>query len=160
MDGILDTPLESFAKFLEAHVMAQLIITRMVLPGMLERGSGTIMTMTSGAAYVDPQGPPGQGGAGLGYGIGKAAGHRLVPYVRAEFGSRGIRSYNVDPGYVSTERNRLTTAEDGMDPTKGAPVEVIGAVVAWLATSPEAQELDGTNVQAQPFCREHQLYDF
>ena len=39
MDGILDTPLDSFHKFLEAHVMAQLILTRMVLPGMLERGA-------------------------------------------------------------------------------------------------------------------------
>jgi NAD(P)-dependent dehydrogenase (short-subunit alcohol dehydrogenase family) len=160
MDGILDTPLESFANFLEAHVMAQLIITRSILPGMLERGSGTIMTMTSGAAYVDPTGPPGKGGAGLGYAIGKAAGHRLVSYVKAEFGERGIRSYNVDPGYVSTERNRLTTADDGMDPSSGAPVEVIGAVVAWLATSPEAVAFDGTNVEAQPFCRARHLYEF
>jgi NAD(P)-dependent dehydrogenase (short-subunit alcohol dehydrogenase family) len=160
MDGILDTPFESFVKFLEAHVLAQLIITRMVLPGMLERGSGIVMTMTSGAAYVDPGGPPGKGGPGLGYAIGKAASHRLVPYLKAEFGDRGILSYNVDPGYVSTERNRLTTAEDGMDPSKGAPVEVIGAVVAWLATSPDAAALDGTNVEAQPFCREHRLYEF
>jgi NAD(P)-dependent dehydrogenase (short-subunit alcohol dehydrogenase family) len=160
MDGILDTPLESFEKFLEAHVMASLIITRMVLPGMLERGSGTVMTMTSGAAYIDPTGPPGKGGAGLGYAIGKAASHRLVSYVKAEFASRGILSYNVDPGYVSTERNRLTTADDGMDAAKGAPVEVIGAVVAWLATSPDAAALDGTNVEAQPFCKAHGLYDF
>ncbi|MCI4318465.1 MAG: SDR family NAD(P)-dependent oxidoreductase, partial [Thermoplasmata archaeon] len=76
MDGILDTPIEAFARFLEAHVIAQLIITKMILPGMLERGAGIVMTMGSGAGYTDPPGPPGGGGWGLGYAVGKAAGHR------------------------------------------------------------------------------------
>jgi NAD(P)-dependent dehydrogenase (short-subunit alcohol dehydrogenase family) len=160
MDGILDTPFDAFEKFLEAHVLAQLVITRMALPGMLERGAGTIMTMGSGAGYTDPPAPPGQGGWGLGYAIGKAAGHRLVGHVKAEFGSRGIRSFNVNPGYVRTERNQLTAADDGMDPSLGAPPEAIGAVVAWLATSPEAEALDGTNVEAQDFCRAKGLYDW
>ncbi|HKA03289.1 MAG TPA: SDR family oxidoreductase [Acidimicrobiales bacterium] len=160
MDGILDTPFEAFEKFLEAHVLAQLVITRMVLPGMLERRSGVIMTMGSGAAYIDPPAPPGQGGWGLGYAIGKAAGHRLVGHVKAEFGSRGIRSFNINPGYVRTERNSLTAEDDGMDPSLGAPPEAIGAVVAWLATSPDAAALDGANVDAQDFCRAKELYDW
>jgi NAD(P)-dependent dehydrogenase (short-subunit alcohol dehydrogenase family) len=160
MDGILDTPFDAFEKFLEAHVLAQLVITRMVLPGMLERGSGTIMTMGSGAGYTDPPGPPGKGGWGLGYAIGKAAGHRLVGHVKAEFGGRGIRSFNINPGYVRTERNQLTTADDGMDSSLGAPAEAIGAVVAWLATSSDAEALDGTNVEAQELCRAKGLYDW
>jgi NAD(P)-dependent dehydrogenase (short-subunit alcohol dehydrogenase family) len=160
MDGILDTPFEAFEKFLEAHVLAQLVITRMVLPGMLERGTGIIMTMGSGAGYTDPPAPPGQGGWGLGYAIGKAAGHRLVGHVKAEFGSRGIRSFNINPGYVRTERNSLTAEDDGMDPSLGAPPEAIGAVVAWLATSPEADALTGTNIDAQDFCRAKELYDW
>jgi NADP-dependent 3-hydroxy acid dehydrogenase YdfG len=141
-------------------VLAQLVITRMVLPGMLERGSGTIMTMGSGAGYTDPPGPPGKGGWGLGYAIGKAAGHRLVGHVKAEFGGRGIRSFNINPGYVRTERNQLTTADDGMDSSLGAPAEAIGAVVAWLATSSDAEALDGTNVEAQELCRAKGLYDW
>ncbi len=160
MDGVLDTPFEAFEKFLEAHVLAQLVITRMVLPGMLERGTGIIMTMGSGAGYTDPPAPPGQGGWGLGYAIGKAAGHRLVGHVKAEFGSRGIRSFNINPGYVRTERNSLTAEDDGMDPSLGAPPEAIGAVVAWLATSPEADALTGTNIDAQDFCRAKELYDW
>jgi len=160
MDGILDTPFEAFEKFLEAHVLAQLVITRMVLPGMLERGAGTVMTMGSGAGYIDPPAPPGQGGWGLGYAIGKAAGHRLVGHVKAEFGSRGIRSFNINPGYVRTERNSLTAEDDGMAPSLGAPPEAVGAVVAWLATSPDAAALDGTNVDAQEFCRAKELYDW
>lgn len=134
MDGILETPIEAYEKFLEAHVIAPLILTRMALPGMLDRGHGTIMTMGSGAGTTDPPAPPGQGGWGLGYATGKAAGHRLVGHFKAEFGGRGIRSFNINPGYVRTEYNQLTTADDGMDPTQGAPPKAIGAVVAWLAT--------------------------
>jgi NAD(P)-dependent dehydrogenase (short-subunit alcohol dehydrogenase family) len=162
MDGILETPIEAYEKFLEAHVIAQLILTRMALPGMLQRGRGTIMTMGSGAGTTDPPAAPGKGGWGLGYAIGKAAGHRLVGHVKAEFGGRGIRSFNINPGYVRTERNQLTTADDGMDPAQGAPPEAIGAVVAWLASAAEADadELDGAYIDAQDLCRTRELYAF
>ena len=160
MDRILDTPFEAYEKFLEAHVLSPLVITRMVLPGMLERGGGMFMTMGSGAGTLDPPAAPGHGGWGLGYGIGKAGGHKLVGQLKAEYGDRGIRTYNIDPGYVSTERNRLTTEEDGMDPSLGAPPEAIGAVVAWLATSTDAVPLDGSYVKAQELCRELRLYQF
>ncbi|MCI4318464.1 MAG: SDR family NAD(P)-dependent oxidoreductase, partial [Thermoplasmata archaeon] len=79
---------------------------------------------------------------------------------KAEFASSGILSFNINPGYVRTERNQLTTGDDGMDSSAGAPPEAIGAVIAWLATSPEAVEMNGVNVEAQDFCRERGLYEF
>ena len=39
----------------------------------------------------------------------------------------------------------------------GAPPEVIGAVVAWLCTSDEADEFNGLNIEAQYFCHERGL---
>jgi NAD(P)-dependent dehydrogenase (short-subunit alcohol dehydrogenase family) len=161
MDGILDTPIEAFDSFLEAHVIAQIVITRGVLPAMLERQRGLIVTVTSGAAYREPPAGPGHGGWGLGYAIGKAAGHRLAGQLRAEFGDRGIWAFNLDPGYVRTERNQLTTADDGMDSTAGAPPEAIGAVLAWMAMDPEATGIaNGSNVEAQALCRRLGLYDW
>ncbi|MYL08413.1 MAG: hypothetical protein F4015_02780 [Acidimicrobiia bacterium] len=47
-------------------------------------------------------------------------------------------------------------AQFGFEDT-GQPADVIGAVVAWLATDPEASELNGTNVEAQFFCHERGL---
>jgi NAD(P)-dependent dehydrogenase (short-subunit alcohol dehydrogenase family) len=155
MDRFLDTPLDAYEKFLEAHVMAQLILTRMALPGMLERGSGTVMTMGSGAAYNDPPAPAGEGGWGLAYAIAKAGGMRLVGHLKAEFAARGIRSFNIEPGYVSTERNQVI--DDGHDHSAGASPAVVGAAVAWLATSPEAAALDGANVSAQDLARDRRL---
>ena len=156
MDLILDTPIDAYDKFLEAHVIAQLILTKMALPGMLERGSGTIMTMGSGAAYTDPPAPAGEGGWGLGYAIAKAASFRLVGHLVVEFKGTGLRAFNIDPGYVSTERNQFVA--DGLDHSTGAPPAAVGSVVAWLATASQADELHGTNVHAQELCRTMDLY--
>jgi NAD(P)-dependent dehydrogenase (short-subunit alcohol dehydrogenase family) len=154
MDLILDTPIEAYDHFLEAHVIAQLILTKMALPGMLERGGGTIMTMGSGAGFTDPPAPAGQGGWGLGYAIAKAASHRLVGHLVVEHPE--IRAFNIDPGYVSTERNQFVA--DGFDHSSGASPAAIGAVVAWLATDPASEPYRGTMVDAQGLCRTRALY--
>jgi len=61
--------------FLMAHGVAPIRISQMLLPGMIERGQGTFITISSGAGYMFyPQSPR----PGLGYRIGKAAGHTLV----------------------------------------------------------------------------------
>jgi hypothetical protein len=33
----------------------------------------------------------------------------------------------------------------------------VGAVVAWLMTDPEADSMNGQNIEAQDFCRERRL---
>jgi NAD(P)-dependent dehydrogenase (short-subunit alcohol dehydrogenase family) len=159
MDTILDTPVEEYEKFLLAHGVNAIRIVQLALPGMLERGRGTVITISSGAGTNwYPQGIPGHGGVGLGYRIGKAAGHTIVGSVLSEYGDQGIRAFNVDPGFVATERNQLDAADMGFDPSFAAPPQAIGAVVAWLATSPDAEALLGTDIAAQPFALERALY--
>ncbi|HLG66259.1 MAG TPA: SDR family NAD(P)-dependent oxidoreductase [Acidimicrobiales bacterium] len=154
MDTILDTPIEQYPLFLMAHGVAPIRITQLLLPPMLERGGGTFVTISSGAGYnFYPQGPR----PGLGYRIGKAAGHTLVGSILAEYGDRGIRAFNVDPGFVLTERNSLDAGEFGFDPSWAAPPAAVGAAVAWLVTSPAADELQRQNVSAQQVALEQQL---
>jgi NAD(P)-dependent dehydrogenase (short-subunit alcohol dehydrogenase family) len=161
-EALLDTPVAAVEHFVEAHAIAPLLLTQMALPGMLERRRGTIMTMSSAVAYRDVPAPPGRGGWGIAYSIGKAAGHRLVSHVHAELADCGIRAFNISPGYVRTERNELV--DDGLEGTidkaTGAPTEAIGAVVAWLATSADADAYDGLEVDAQQLCRDLRLYPF
>jgi hypothetical protein len=45
----------------------------------------------------------------------------------------------------------------GFDASLGAPPDVVGAVVAWLVTDPEAEGMNGVNIEAQDFCRERGL---
>jgi NAD(P)-dependent dehydrogenase (short-subunit alcohol dehydrogenase family) len=154
MDQFLDTPLELLDAHLEANVMSPLALTKAVLPGMLDRGSGWVVNITSGAGYADPPAAAGKGGWGLGYGMSKGALHRAAGILALELGDRGIHAYNVQPGFISTERMVQDMAEFGFDASTGAPPDVVGAVVTWLVTDPAAAEPNGRNLEAQDVCRE------
>ena len=157
MDRFEDTPLELLDAHLEANVMAPLAITKQLLPGMVRRGSGTIVNITSGAAYHDPTAAAGEGGWGLGYAISKGALHRIAGILALELRDRGIRAYNVQPGFIATERMAQDMGGFGFDSSAGAPPDVVGAVVAWLVTDPGAADLNGSNLEAQDVCRDLHL---
>ena len=154
MDRFVDTPLELLDQHLEANVMAPLTLIAHLLPSMLARGSGTIVNITSSAGYEDPPAPAGDGGWGLGYALSKAALHRVAGVLAVELGERGIRAYNIQPGFVATERMAQDMAAFGFEASSGAPADVVGAVTAWLVTHPEAVQPNGGTVQAQDVCRE------
>jgi NAD(P)-dependent dehydrogenase (short-subunit alcohol dehydrogenase family) len=157
MDRFVETPLELLDAHLEANVMAPLALTKVVLAGMLERGSGWIVNITSGAGYADPPAAAGEGGWGLGYGMSKGALHRVAGILALELGDRGIHAYNVQPGFIATERMFQDMAEFGFDASSGAPPDVVGAVVAWLVTDPAAAEPNGRSLEAQDVCRDLRL---
>jgi NAD(P)-dependent dehydrogenase (short-subunit alcohol dehydrogenase family) len=159
MDTILDTPLDEYAKFIDAHATNPIRIAQLLLPGMLDRGHGCFITITSGAGYeFYPRNAPGAAGVGLGYRIGKAAGHTLVGSILAEHANAGIRAFNLNPGFVATERNSLDAKELGFDPAAAAPPAVVAAVVAWMATKPEADALMFQNNDAQSIALERNLH--
>jgi NAD(P)-dependent dehydrogenase (short-subunit alcohol dehydrogenase family) len=155
MDSFLDTPIDLHEKHLEANVLAPIVLTKLVLPQMLERGEGYIVNVASGAGASDPPAAAGKpGGWGLGYGMSKGALHRLAGILTVELGDRGIVAYNLSPGFVATERIAIDMGTFGFDASKGAPPDVVGAVVAWLVTTAEGRALNGTWVEAQDKCRE------
>jgi NAD(P)-dependent dehydrogenase (short-subunit alcohol dehydrogenase family) len=157
MDRFEDTPLELLDLHLEANVMSPLALTKRLLPGMLDRGAGTVVNISSGAAYNDPPAPAGEGGWGLGYAISKGALQRIAGILALELGGKGIRAYNVQPGFIATERMFQDMGNFSFDATTGAPPDVVGAVVAWLVTDPAAAEPNGRNIEAQDVCRELHL---
>jgi NAD(P)-dependent dehydrogenase (short-subunit alcohol dehydrogenase family) len=159
MDRLLDTPLELLALHLEANVMAPLALIKAFLPGMLERGSGLIVNISSGAGTHDPPRPAGEGGWGLGYGISKGALHRVAGILSLELADSGVRVYNVQPGFIATERMAQDMGQFSFDASGAAPPDVVGAVVAWIATDPDAAEAragqtDGRAIESQDTCRE------
>ena len=157
MDQILDTPVELLDRHLEANVMAPIILTKLVLPQMVARGEGFIVNITSSAGNEDPPAPAGSGGWGLGYGMSKGALHRQAGMLAVELGDRGIYAFNLHPGFVATERIAIDMAEFGFDANAGAPADVVGAMTAWLVTSPDARALNGAWLEAQDKCRELRL---
>jgi len=71
------------------------------LPGMLERGRGSIVTMASSAARVTSGGPI---GAPTGYAVAKAGVVRLTQEVAKEVAPRGVRVNCVAPSTILTKR--------------------------------------------------------
>jgi len=156
MDLFMETPIDLIRAQMEANFFAPLVIDKLVLPQMVERGDGIIVDITSASGFGDPTAPAGQGGWGMGYGTSKGAFHRIAGFLAAELGDRGIRCFNVQPGLIATERIAQDMAKFGIE-NNGAPVEVLGKVVRWLCTDPEAAQFTGRNIEAQFFCHERGL---
>lgn len=156
MDRFIDTPVDLIEKQVYANAIAPLHINKMVLPGMIARGQGTLISISSASGYADPTLPPGDGGWGLGYGMSKACLHRVAGHLATELAGTGVRCYNVQPNLIATERIAADMAEFGIE-NNGAPADVIGVVITWLLTDPEAASYNGHNIEAQFFCHERGL---
>ncbi|MBW8825241.1 MAG: SDR family oxidoreductase [Acidobacteria bacterium] len=135
-----------------ANAIHPLLLVTLVLPHMIERGHGCIVNVVSGAGERDPAAPALAGGWGVLYGMSKAALRRISGVVAVEAGAQGVRCFSVDPGFVKTA---VVGALPGFDKLDGFPVDVPAAVIAWLATSPEAAALNGQMIAAQTFAQEH-----
>jgi len=164
MTPILELDVTTVETKLDANVVAQLLLCQLVLPPMLERGNGTIINMSSAVALSDPPAPAGQGGWGFAYAMTKGAFHRMAGILAVELGPQGIFAFNVEPGYVVTERMAVNQEALGYQGRyRGAPPSVPGAVVAWLAAqgadaSAEAVQHNGGTIAAQPFALERGLH--
>jgi len=146
----------------DGNVFAQIHITQRVLAHMLARGrGGRIINMTSGSALIDPPAPAGRGGWGFAYAASKAAFHKLAGILHVEHGGDGIRAFNVNPGFILTEAQKAMHGGDQFGGAfAGAGPEVPAAVIAWLATHPDANDLSGgRHVDAQRLCEELQLVE-
>jgi NAD(P)-dependent dehydrogenase (short-subunit alcohol dehydrogenase family) len=160
MTLLLDLTPELMRTKFEANVLAQLLLTQALLPGMLDQGGGFVVNLSSAVALVDPPAPAGQGGWGFAYAMSKGAFHRMAGFLAVEFGARGIVSFNIEPGFVMTEVMQVNAREHGLEGHYvGAPPTVPAAVIAWLVTDPAALELTGQTVRAQKFALERGLHE-
>ena len=115
-----------------------------------------IFNITSGCAYCDPKKPAGKGGWGMGYSLSKGALQRVAGLLKVEHEDQGILCFNLQPGFVMTERMAQDMGKFGFGGA-GAPPEVPAKVVRWLCTSPEAKAYTVKTIEAQEFCHERGL---
>ncbi|GMU77357.1 MAG: oxidoreductase [Acidimicrobiia bacterium] len=155
-----DTTLEMIETKLQANVVSQVVMIKAVLPRMVDAGGGTIVNVTSAVAFSDPPAPAGEGGWGSAYAMSKGAFHRLAGIIAVEHGDQGIRIFNVEPGYVVTERMEVNARALGLEGVyPGAPPTVPAAVIAWCASDPDAPTMNGATLSAQKFAKERSLHD-
>lgn len=134
LNRFADTPPEELVKRVTGNLSAQLVITQKALQHMLESGrGGTFLNVTSSAGQLTPARPVGEGGWALAYAASKAGFHRIADMLAVEYGDRGIRALNVNPGFVGTERVLAAPELAFVARHAVTPAAVAGAMLRILA---------------------------
>lgn len=107
--GFLSVTDEDWTTTLAVNFLAAVRTTRAALPHLLDRGAGSIVTISSVNAFLpDP--------LVIDYGAAKGALANFSKALSKEFGGRGIRVNTISPGPVSTG---LWLSDDGVAATLG-----------------------------------------
>jgi NAD(P)-dependent dehydrogenase (short-subunit alcohol dehydrogenase family) len=149
---VLDTSDQDWNRIIDTNLTGPFLLTRAVLPLMLDNGSGVIVNVSSVAGIV---GIP----ARAAYCASKAGLIGLTRAVAADYAKHGVRCVAVCPGTVDTEWvDRVIAADEDPDATRrrmaarqldgrmGTPEE-IAATIAFIA-SDGGRFINGASVVA------------
>jgi NAD(P)-dependent dehydrogenase (short-subunit alcohol dehydrogenase family) len=159
MRSFEDTPITEFDKAFAANVVAPLHLVQLLLPGWKQAGSGMAVHITSGAGHNETALAVGAGGWPLGYSLTKAAFNRIAAGLAKELKAYDVAVVNLEPGFVATEQMTLVLQQHGIDAANGLPVDVPGAVCAYLAGHPTPMAFSGRTVDAPQMAAWLQLVD-
>jgi len=87
---------EEFDRILATNLRGPFLMSRAVIPHMIEAGGGSIVHMSSVCAITVWEGD-------CGYDISKAGLNMLSDHIATEYGPQGIRSNTLMPGVIATE---------------------------------------------------------
>jgi acetoacetyl-CoA reductase len=123
---------EDWKAVIDTNLNSMFNVTKQVVPGMVEKGWGRIVQISS------VNGEKGQAGQ-TNYSAAKAGMHGFTMALAQEMAAKGVTVNTVSPGYIGTEMVRAIKPEVlekivSTIPVKrlGTPDE-IGSIVAWLA---------------------------
>jgi NAD(P)-dependent dehydrogenase (short-subunit alcohol dehydrogenase family) len=153
------TDIEDFDKAFAANVIAPLDLIQQLLPHWKDRGRGLAIGITSGAGHNETAAAVGAGGWPLAYSLTKAAFNRMAAGVAKELKQYDVAVVNLEPGFVATEQMTLVLSQHGIDADNGLPVDVPGAVCAYIASHPTPMTFSGRTVDAPQMASWLQLLD-
>jgi NAD(P)-dependent dehydrogenase (short-subunit alcohol dehydrogenase family) len=149
----LDSDPEELSRRVFGNITAQLLITQRAVNHMIGQGGGLVIDISSAGGQHTPRHPVGEGGWALSYAVTKAGFHRIADMLALECGDAGIRAFNLNPGFVATERV-LAVEELAFVAERGMAPATVGQVVAWFATTGHHQFDNGSYHQVPEFARE------
>ena len=152
---IVDYDISKWTRAFAVNVHAPFILSKLVLPGMMERKAGAIINVSSGAAIGPGRGPyEMKGGGGTMYGASKAALERMTQGLAQE-----VQDYNMAVSCYSPSQVVPTPGTvyhklvDGLEDPRGEPVEYM-ARTALLLASEAPEKVNGRVTYSQQILKE------
>ncbi|MDX6215586.1 MAG: hypothetical protein QOG99_1170 [Frankiales bacterium] len=109
-------------RVMEVNVRGTQLCTRAVLPGMIARGSGRVVNLSSGAATY-PIGLDNDGELTSAYMASKAAVNRFTEALAGECHASGVRVFALSPGMVKTDMTAEVFTHIWHDEDVWTPIE-------------------------------------
>jgi short-subunit dehydrogenase len=109
--AVADMSADEVDRIVETNLTALIDLTRLVLPGMLRRGGGDVLVVSSSATWLPV--PP-----LTAYSASKRGVDGFVAGLRREVARQGVRVHSVNPGFVATEFHARAV---GLHPREGDP---------------------------------------
>jgi NAD(P)-dependent dehydrogenase (short-subunit alcohol dehydrogenase family) len=151
IEALLDVADEQLWAIYQGNIFTPLALVKAIVPGMIERESGTVLNMVSHSAFTDPPAAANAGGWGFAYPSSKAALARMGASLRAEHPGKGLRVFNLEPGLVMTDVMRLAGIDDAvMARFKPCSPAAIAAVVSWVVDNEPPQDWNPQTVLRGP----------
>jgi len=148
--GAHEAELEDWETMIATNCTGLVTITRALLPGMVERGRGTIINLGSVAgAYPYPGGNV--------YGATKAFVEQFTLNLRADLIGTGVRATNIAPGLCGgTEFSNVRLKDDAAaakvyEGTNPLTADDIANTAFWIATLP--QHINVNSIELMPTCQ-------
>lgn len=147
---VVDYDINRWMRAFAVNVHGPFMLSKFVLPGMMERREGAIVNVSSGAAIGPGRGPyEARGRGGTMYGASKAALERFTQGLAQEVAEFNIAVTCYSPSrVVPTPGTVYHKLVDGMDDPRGEPPEMMAKAALLLASEP-AEKVNGRVTYSQ-----------
>jgi NAD(P)-dependent dehydrogenase (short-subunit alcohol dehydrogenase family) len=145
---LLSTDLAVWDRTMAVNLRGTLLVSRALIPAMIDGGGGSVITLVSRQGIAPPQ-----SGRRVSYGTSKAGLIMLSRHIAVAYGKKGIRSNAVAPGTIQSDRMLSTLSPERLaqsrgnvlTPYLGEPSD-ISNIVAYLV-SDAARYITGQTIQ-------------
>lgn len=126
-------PPDEWWRIFEVNVLGTFLCCHSVMPRMMQRGSGRIVNLSSGAATF-PIEDDFDAIINSAYMSSKAAINRFTEALAAEARPHGVFAFAISPGTVKTDMSLVAFADKWDDPDFWSPSELPAELVAYIGT--------------------------
>jgi NAD(P)-dependent dehydrogenase (short-subunit alcohol dehydrogenase family) len=140
--AVTELSLEVWDRTISVNLSSQMLTCKHTIPEMVKDGGGSIINMSSGAAFSGDR-------VRTAYGVSKAGVHTLTMYVATSHGKKNIRVNTIVPGLIITDAVRAhipanalsSLSKATLTPHLGEPDDIADLVV--FLSSDESKYITG-----------------